>query len=114
VEWAATNTKQCPACETKVEKNGGCDTITCRCGTSFCYNCGLESAACRERGCKASAVPLGDAPAGEAAPAAEDNAMGAHSPAALEPRASMAETEDVLDAEVDMAGGDAAPAASTV
>jgi hypothetical protein len=32
--------KQCPKCKRWVEKNKGCDHITCPCGTHFCYNCG--------------------------------------------------------------------------
>ena len=32
--------KQCPKCKRWVEKNKGCDHITCPCGTHFCYKCG--------------------------------------------------------------------------
>ena len=32
--------KQCPKCKRWVEKNKGCDHITCPCGTHFCYRCG--------------------------------------------------------------------------
>ena len=32
--------KQCPKCKRWVEKNRGCDHITCPCGTHFCYKCG--------------------------------------------------------------------------
>ena len=32
--------KQCPKCKRWVEKNRGCDHITCPCGTHFCYRCG--------------------------------------------------------------------------
>ena len=31
---------QCPHCKTMVERRSGCLHMTCRCGTSFCYNCG--------------------------------------------------------------------------
>eukprot|EP00121_Abeoforma_whisleri_P007374 Awhi_evm1s6730 len=32
--------KQCPSCKNLVERNGGCNHMTCRCGTNFCYCCG--------------------------------------------------------------------------
>ena len=37
-EIAATS-KQCPSCGVSVTKNGGCQHITCRCGTHFCWSC---------------------------------------------------------------------------
>ena len=32
--------KMCPACRHWVEKNEGCDHMTCSCGYEFCYKCG--------------------------------------------------------------------------
>jgi len=32
--------KQCPKCQFWVEKNQGCDHMTCRCKYEFCYKCG--------------------------------------------------------------------------
>jgi hypothetical protein len=32
--------KQCPKCKRWVQKSHGCDHMTCRCGTQFCYKCG--------------------------------------------------------------------------
>ncbi|CAL5064235.1 unnamed protein product [Urochloa decumbens] len=32
--------KQCPRCRMLVERTIGCNTMTCRCLTIFCYNCG--------------------------------------------------------------------------
>jgi len=32
--------KQCPTCKRWIEKNKGCDHISCLCGTHFCYRCG--------------------------------------------------------------------------
>jgi hypothetical protein len=32
--------KMCPTCGMVIERNGGCDHMTCRCGTHFCYVCG--------------------------------------------------------------------------
>lgn len=33
---------KCPKCNFIVEKTQGCNHISCRCGTSFCYRCGKE------------------------------------------------------------------------
>ena len=32
--------KQCPKCQFWVEKNTGCNHMTCMCGMQFCYQCG--------------------------------------------------------------------------
>ena len=32
----------CPKCKTVVEKNGGCQHMTCKCGEQFCFECGEE------------------------------------------------------------------------
>ena len=32
--------KQCPYCKFWVEKNEGCNHISCKCGNHFCYRCG--------------------------------------------------------------------------
>ena len=34
--------KQCPSCLFWVEKNKGCDHMTCRCGYEFCFRCGAK------------------------------------------------------------------------
>eukprot|EP01065_Artemidia_motanka_P051622 TRINITY_DN9132_c0_g1_i1.p1 TRINITY_DN9132_c0_g1~~TRINITY_DN9132_c0_g1_i1.p1 ORF type:complete len:518 (+),score=132.35 TRINITY_DN9132_c0_g1_i1:69-1622(+) len=46
--WMAANTKPCPGCGSMIEKNGGCNRITCRkCGLGFCWMCGgTEHYAC--------------------------------------------------------------------
>lgn len=38
--WRAWNTKTCPSCAQPIEKNGGCDHMTCRCGFEICWRCG--------------------------------------------------------------------------
>ena len=38
--WADGHGKQCPQCRSVVEKNGGCNHMTCRCGAHFCWKCG--------------------------------------------------------------------------
>ena len=43
--WIISNTKECPKCRTSIEKNGGCNHMTCRsikCKYEFCWVC-LES-----------------------------------------------------------------------
>lgn len=41
--WLNAHTKPCPRCNRPIEKNGGCDHMTCsRCGYEFCWIC-LES-----------------------------------------------------------------------
>ncbi|XP_054168715.1 E3 ubiquitin-protein ligase ARIH1-like [Oppia nitens] len=40
--WIITNTKECPKCRTSIEKNGGCNHMTCRslkCKFEFCWVC---------------------------------------------------------------------------
>jgi len=39
--WMSANTKPCPKCAKPVEKNGGCNLVTCHCGQSFCWLCGI-------------------------------------------------------------------------
>lgn len=47
-KWIVENTKPCPKCHTRIEKNGGCNHMTCRtqngggCGYEFCWICGHE------------------------------------------------------------------------
>ncbi|PVH64463.1 hypothetical protein PAHAL_2G274900 [Panicum hallii] len=51
--------KQCPQCRILVERNGGCNVMTCRCLAVFCYTCGrlkrpvleegVEMCRCRNR-----------------------------------------------------------------
>ena len=55
-EWCLKNTKPCPKCATQVEKNGGCNHITCRtCGYEWCWLClrgYLEGHYARGSGCE--------------------------------------------------------------
>jgi ariadne-1 len=40
VKWMTVNTKHCPNCQTRIEKNGGCQHVTCRkCSHGFCWMC---------------------------------------------------------------------------
>jgi ariadne-1 len=44
VKWITANTKQCPGCKKFIEKNQGCNHMTCRkeaggCGHEFCWLC---------------------------------------------------------------------------
>ncbi|XP_075511234.1 putative E3 ubiquitin-protein ligase ARI2 isoform X2 [Primulina tabacum] len=40
VNWIAVHTKPCPKCHKLVEKNGGCNLVSCICGQAFCWLCG--------------------------------------------------------------------------
>ena len=46
VQWLDKNSKQCPNCSNRIEKNGGCDHMTCRppggCGYEFWWTCGCR------------------------------------------------------------------------
>ena len=38
--WISANTKECPKCQSGIEKNGGCNHMTCRkCKHEFCWIC---------------------------------------------------------------------------
>lgn len=38
--WISANTKECPKCGSTIEKNGGCNHMTCRkCKNEFCWMC---------------------------------------------------------------------------
>ena len=40
--WILSHTKRCPKCQTRIEKNQGCNHMTCRaagCGHEFCWIC---------------------------------------------------------------------------
>ncbi|KAH3679304.1 hypothetical protein WICMUC_001128 [Wickerhamomyces mucosus] len=40
IKWILTNTQQCPKCRTSIEKNGGCNHMTCKkCRQEFCWIC---------------------------------------------------------------------------
>ncbi|EDQ86490.1 uncharacterized protein MONBRDRAFT_28150 [Monosiga brevicollis MX1] len=38
--WLWRTTRKCPNCLNRIEKNGGCPHMTCRCGYEMCWNCG--------------------------------------------------------------------------
>ncbi|KAK3848109.1 MAG: hypothetical protein J3R72DRAFT_429885 [Linnemannia gamsii] len=44
-----SNWKSCPSCRHMIQKESGCDHMTCRCGTQFCYICGGNGWPCRNR-----------------------------------------------------------------
>ncbi|XP_078436895.1 putative E3 ubiquitin-protein ligase ARI1 isoform X2 [Wolffia australiana] len=43
VNWITANTKSCPKCFKHIEKNGGCNLVTCICGQAFCWLCGAAT-----------------------------------------------------------------------
>lgn len=47
--WISANTKECPKCGSTIEKNGGCNHMTCRkCRNEFCWM--VSNRACLEHG----------------------------------------------------------------
>lgn len=49
--WLQTNTKQCPKCKAKIQKNGGCDHMTCGgCRYEFCWECLADYNRIRQNG----------------------------------------------------------------
>lgn len=39
-DWLQNHTKKCPSCTTRIEKNSGCDHMTCKkCNHEFCWKC---------------------------------------------------------------------------
>jgi len=46
VQWLDEHSKKCPNCSNRIEKNGGCDHMTCRppggCGYEFWWTCGCH------------------------------------------------------------------------
>jgi hypothetical protein len=39
-EWVKANAKRCPHCKSPIEKNGGCNHMTCKkCSHEFCWLC---------------------------------------------------------------------------
>ena len=45
-DYLANNAKMCPHCNAPIEKNEGCNKVTCwRCSTNFCWLCGVKLAA---------------------------------------------------------------------
>ena len=74
VKWMAVNTKSCPKCVSRIEKNHGCNHMTCRqCKHEFCWICMADWAghsACNRFTAAAAAADGEDAAAADAAAAA--------------------------------------------
>ena len=50
--------KKCPQCRLPMEKNEGCQHMTCRCSHQFCWEC-LENWAEHENKHRGNALPMG-------------------------------------------------------
>jgi ariadne-1 len=37
MNWIISNSKECPKCKNYIERNQGCNSMTCRCGHVFCF-----------------------------------------------------------------------------
>merc|ERR1712187_861963 len=45
LKWIISNSKKCPGCGFYIERNQGCNHMTCRhpnCGYEFCWMCGAD------------------------------------------------------------------------
>eukprot|EP00045_Choanoeca_perplexa_P011691 m.124812 g.124812 ORF g.124812 m.124812 type:complete len:542 (+) comp15722_c0_seq1:82-1707(+) len=40
--WLKKNTRPCSQCHERIQKNGGCNHMTCRCGHEICWCCGRD------------------------------------------------------------------------
>jgi len=64
-KWIRKNTRPCPSCRAPVNKNGGCNHMTCtRCKAKFCWACMRLDISCRVFQCN-NGAPFGNA-SGEA------------------------------------------------
>ncbi len=39
VNYLVANTRECPKCGKSIERDGGCNLMTCKCGQYFCWVC---------------------------------------------------------------------------
>eukprot|EP00581_Thalassiosira_minuscula_P015447 CAMPEP_0183725608 /NCGR_PEP_ID=MMETSP0737-20130205/20950_1 /TAXON_ID=385413 /ORGANISM="Thalassiosira miniscula, Strain CCMP1093" /LENGTH=334 /DNA_ID=CAMNT_0025956651 /DNA_START=44 /DNA_END=1048 /DNA_ORIENTATION=+ len=50
LEWINSQTKMCPGCGYRVEKDDGCNHMECLCGYEFCFGCGQSRCSCEYNG----------------------------------------------------------------
>lgn len=56
--WMRQHTKQCPACKAHIEKNGGCNHMTCaKCKHEFCWICSAQYTSNHFNGYSGAACP---------------------------------------------------------
>lgn len=46
MRWLRQHARPCPECHVIVSRSEGCNTMTCVCGTRFCYACGCQPCQC--------------------------------------------------------------------
>ena len=56
LSWVVENAQSCPGCFSIVQKGEGCDHVTCKCGTEFCFTCG-DVWGCKTEACKKEPSP---------------------------------------------------------
>ena len=56
-QWFEAHAKRCRKCLSHIEKNGGCNWITCRCGHQFCFFCFSEDRSHHGQPCNAPPPP---------------------------------------------------------
>jgi len=49
MRWLRQNARPCPDCHVIVSRSEGCNTMTCVCGTRFCYACGCQPCQCGKK-----------------------------------------------------------------
>ena len=102
LEWARSHLQACPHCYVLVEKNQGCNHITCKCAGTFCWICGRDDSKGSHQECRTAKNPRLNAhglvePSAQQ-PVATTTELGSSSTSSNATRAAPATAERTLEA----------------